>query len=70
VLNGQEVSGRENSAIRLKFDGNAAAAARARGTSRQSLHRFLDGGSPCPPPVLMAIGLRRRSAGRNLYEEV
>jgi hypothetical protein len=70
VLNGPEVSGMVNRAIRTQFDGNAAAAARAWGTSRQSLFSFLAGERPCPPPVLRAIGLRRKRAGRDLYEEV
>lgn len=57
-------------AFRTKFDGNAAKAARAWGRSRHSLHRFSNGETPCLPQVLEAIGLRRKTSGRDLYEEV
>lgn len=70
VLNAAEVSGLVNKAIRTRFDGNMAAAARAWCIPKQSLHSFLNGDRCCPPAVLDALGLRKRAAGRDLYEQV
>jgi len=70
VLNAAEVSGLVNNAIRSKFDGNMTAAARAWGLPKQSVHAFLNGDRCCPPAVLDALGLRKRTAGRDLYEQV
>jgi hypothetical protein len=52
-----------------KFD-SAAAAARAWGVPKQTLHAVRCGERPCPGVILRAIGLRRLPAGRALYQEI
>jgi hypothetical protein len=55
---------------KIKAFGSARAAARAWNVTPQTLHCVLNGDRPCPPAILIHLGLKRVPPSRVLFREV